>query len=161
MNKRFRPGFALYAALVSALCWPALSPAASTTLTADSNFGPYNVSFFEGGVGIARPLSAESQLLAPGSPWTISGWLRSVRRQSGAAMVAAVGGEGGYGLSLIDGIPSLVVGSVVFARGDAALDPGRWYALAAVYDGKTARLYVDGRELDSKATATPRARPIL
>jgi hypothetical protein len=147
---------------MAALFWPALSLAAPSVVSADANFGPYNVSFLEGGVGLTRPLSGHAELLEPGAPWTISGWLRCVRQQSGIAVVTAVGGaQSGYGLWLVDGIPSLVVGSQVVARADAALAPGRWYALAAVYDGKNARLYVDGRELDGKATRTPRARPTL
>jgi Exo-beta-D-glucosaminidase Ig-fold domain/Concanavalin A-like lectin/glucanases superfamily/Glycosyl hydrolases family 2/Glycosyl hydrolases family 2, sugar binding domain/Glycosyl hydrolases family 2, TIM barrel domain len=155
-------GLAFCALWSSAAFWPALSLGAVTVLAPESNFGPYNVSILEGGVGLSRPLSDQAQLLAPGSPWTIGGWLRCVRRQSGAVVVAAVGGvEDGYGLSLVDGVPSLVVGSAVAAQGDAALDPGRWYALAAVYDGKMAHLYLDGRELASKVTSTPRVRPTL
>ena len=68
------------------------------TLGADANFGPYNVSFLEGGVGLARPLSEEAAAARAGAPWTISGWLRSARRQSGAVIVAAVGGARAAGM---------------------------------------------------------------
>jgi beta-galactosidase/beta-glucuronidase len=162
MYRRFFAGVALWALWIGAAFWPALSPAAPAAPAPDSNFGPYNVTFLEGGVGLLRPLSEQAQLLAPGASWTIGGWLRCVRHQPGAVVVAAIGGvQGGYGLSLVDGVPSLVVGSAVVVRGEGALEPGRWYALAAVYDGKTAFLYLDGRELAAKATATSRARPTL
>ena len=113
-------------------------------------------------MGLVRPLSDQAKLLASGASWTIGGWLRCARHQPGVAVVTQVGGaQGGYGLSLVDGVPSLVVGSTVVSRGAAALEPGRWYAIAAVYDGKTASLYLDGRELAATSTATSRARATL
>src|SRR5271165_3103071 len=146
-----------------AALWPALSPAAPPVLQPNSNFGPYNANFLEGGVGIARPLSGEAALLAAGAPWSISGWLRSARRQSGEVIVAAVGGvaSGGWrGLVLMDGTLGWVAGtSRVF--GDAVLETGRWYAVAAVFDGTTARLYLDGREIGAGPATTLRVAATL
>src|SRR5690242_21751272 len=55
------------------------------------NFGPYNSTFLEGGVGQSRPLAADSPLLAAGAPWSLSGWLRLTLAQTGAVVVGGVG----------------------------------------------------------------------
>src|SRR5271156_4586424 len=61
----------------------ALSPAAPAALAPTANFGPYNVNFLEGSVGLTRPLSADTAILAAGAPWSIAGWVRITRRQFG------------------------------------------------------------------------------
>ena len=68
MSMRFFQRFSLLA-----LCWgvpicPALSAVASTLAPA-ANFGPYNVSFLEGGIGLSRPLSVDAALLTAQAPW--------------------------------------------------------------------------------------------
>ena len=91
MFRRYYCGLAVSALCMSAALWPALSPAGPPGLPPTSNFGPYNVNFLEGGVGLNRPLSDEAAPLAAGAPWTICGWLRSARRQPGNVIVAAIG----------------------------------------------------------------------
>ncbi|MGB6356179.1 MAG: sugar-binding domain-containing protein, partial [Steroidobacteraceae bacterium] len=41
------------------------------------------------------------------------------------------------------------------------LEAGRWYAVAAVFDGVAAHLYVDGREVDARPASTSRVRAQL
>ena len=95
----------------------------ATALAPTANFGPYNVTFLEGGVGLARPLSEAAAPIASGAPWSITGWLRSARRQSGEVIVAAIGDVAGgewRGLTLVDGALSFVVGRAVTVRSAAA-----------------------------------------
>src|SRR6266478_6341172 len=91
MYRGFYGGLALCALWVSVAAWAALSQGAPaltpTALAPTANFGPYNVTFLEGGVGLARPLSEEAAPIASGAPWSITGWLRSARRQSGEVIV--------------------------------------------------------------------------
>src|ERR1035438_9001822 len=116
MPKRFYRGLALCALWVGAASWPALSRAAPATLpalTPTANFGPYNVTFLEGGVGLTRPLSAEAAPLGIGASWSMTGWLRCAHRQSGEVIVAAIGDVAGgewRGLELSDGALSFVAG---------------------------------------------------
>ena len=168
MSRGVFGGFALCALWLSVGVWPALSRAAptsaATTLTPTSNFGPYNVTFLEGGVGLARPLSEKAAPIAPGSPWSMTGWLRSARRRSGEVIVAAIGEVAGgewRGLTLMDGALSFVVGPAAMVRSAAALEADRWYAVAAVFDGRTARLYLDGREVDAQPASTALVSPSL
>lgn len=140
-----------------------------------ANWGPYNVTALEGGIGLERVL-ASSGIGAAGAPWSITGWLRAMRLQSGAVIVAAVGeppsavrGDGTsarqdrsvqsdpawWGLLLIDGQFALELNPSQRLSSGIVVEPGRWYAIGATYDGTTARLYLDGRECGSMAASTP------
>jgi Exo-beta-D-glucosaminidase Ig-fold domain/Concanavalin A-like lectin/glucanases superfamily/Glycosyl hydrolases family 2/Glycosyl hydrolases family 2, TIM barrel domain len=128
-----------------------------------ANFGPYNLRILEGGIGVTRPLAEDSPLLAGAAPFSVSGWLRLSRRVPGSTVVVAIGDSSSSnswrGLKLVDGSLRLVLGGTEV--GAAQLEAQHWYAVAATYDGKTGRLYVDGQELGSAAAQTPRAAPRL
>ena len=129
----------------------------------NSSLGPFNVSILEGGVGVQRPLDSRASLLDAGAPWSIAGWLRTSRRQGGEIIVSAIGApsQGNWrGISLRDGTLSLVAGSSSLHT-NAALESNRWYAVAAIYDGSLARLYLDGHQLAAAPAATTRVEPVL
>jgi Exo-beta-D-glucosaminidase Ig-fold domain/Concanavalin A-like lectin/glucanases superfamily/Glycosyl hydrolases family 2/Glycosyl hydrolases family 2, sugar binding domain/Glycosyl hydrolases family 2, TIM barrel domain len=145
-----------------ATAWSALSCAAPAILPPNANFGPYNATFLEGGVGLSRPLAENAEPLGQGAPWSIMGWLRCAHRQSGDVIVTAVGDVAGQqwrGLELVDGTLSLVMGPRSAVRSAAALEARRWYFVAAVYDGTSAHLYLDGQELAAQSASTSRVRP--
>ena len=124
------------------------------------NLGPYNATFLEGGIGITRRLPEGPDAAAAAGPWSITGWMRAARVEPGEIIVAAVGdvgaGTGGWrGIYLADGELRLSSGTTVLRAG-AILQPGRWYAVAATYDGELAKLYLDGAEV-ANAPATARA----
>jgi hypothetical protein len=168
MSKGLFRDFVFCAVFVAAAAWPALSPAASSASTPvasapTANLGPYNVNFLDGGVGLARPLP-EAWPGAPGAPWSITGWLRTAHLQTGEVIVAAIGDVAGgewRGLALVDGALSFIVAPANTLRSAAVLEPGRWYAVAAVYDGTAAQLYLDGRELAARPASTVQVRPHL
>ena len=150
MGNAFYRGLALWLLWAGVASWPALSLAATAALAPTANFGPYNVEFLEGGIGLSRPLSADAGPLAAGAPWSMSGWLRMAHRQSGQVILAAIGdtalGEW-RGIALADGALSLIAGPAATVRAPAALQAGRWYAVTAVFDGAAAHLYLDGSRL--------------
>jgi len=126
------------------------------------NFGPYNVTALEGSIGMERPLSGA--LAAPGAAWSLSGWMRWTRRQSGAVIVAAVGdtsdpGGAWRGILLLDAELALQLTPTLILHTGARLESGRWYAIAATYDGRAARLYLDGRECGAVSAATLQVAP--
>jgi len=130
---------------------PSLPPPAG-----DSNFGPYNASFLAGGVGLSNPLASDAPLLAAGAPWSISGWLRADRSTDEPMIIAALGDTAAdlcRCLLLQHGQLALRLGGSVL-RATADLAPHSWHAVAATYDGRTARLYIDGSELASAEAMT-------
>ena len=154
-------------AALASLCWTfAASHDATATgspQTPSANLGPYNVKILEGGVGVQRALSKDAVLLNATSPWSMSGWLRCSRRQPGEAIVSAIGNptsQSWHRLTLKNGTLSLVVGTTSL-RSNVALDIGHWYAIAAVYDGSVAHLYLDGRELAAAPATTSAVAPTL
>jgi Exo-beta-D-glucosaminidase Ig-fold domain/Concanavalin A-like lectin/glucanases superfamily/Glycosyl hydrolases family 2/Glycosyl hydrolases family 2, sugar binding domain/Glycosyl hydrolases family 2, TIM barrel domain len=147
-----------------ALAFCGLSVAAAATLKPDANFGPYNVNFLEGGIGMTRPLSDQAEPLGAAAPWSISGWLRTTRLQSGEVIVAAIGNAAAgewRGLALTDGVLRFVVGPAAAVRSPVALQAARWYAVAAVFDGSAAHLYLDGREIAAQPASTLQVRPSI
>src|ERR1700736_2322993 len=66
--------------------------AGAATPDAANNLGPYNLTFLEGGVGLTRPLAADSPALAANGSWSLTGWLQPTLEQSGDVIIAAVGG---------------------------------------------------------------------
>jgi hypothetical protein len=127
------------------------------------NLGPYNLTFLEGGVGLTRPLAADSPALAANGAWSISGWLRPALAQPGDVIIAAIGGTSAAScrcLALHDGKLQLrVSGSQVTAQ----LHGATWQAIAATYDGRSIHLYVDGQPAGSRPVLqpTPAANPVL
>ena len=143
-------------------CWPAQSSSAPSGLAPTANFGPYNVNILEGGVGLSRPLAADAAPIGAGTPWSMSGWVRIAHRQSGEVILAAIGDtvRGDWrGIALADGALSFIVGPSSRVHAATALEEGRWYAVAAVFDGTAAHLYLDGQAIAAHAMATLRVPP--
>ena len=78
-------------ALLAALCCPWRSFAQVISPAPSANFGPYDLSILEGGVGVTRPLPADTVLLGAGAPWSLAGWVRNSHRSSGTVIVCAIG----------------------------------------------------------------------
>ena len=130
----------------------------------ESNFGPYNVTFLEGSVGLSNPLSPDAPVLKAGAAWSMSGWLRTERPADASIIIAALGDTGPDGcrcLKLEHGRLALQLGIDASLHAAGELAPGSWHAIAATYDGHTARLYLDGSEMDKVDTATGGAAPLF
>jgi hypothetical protein len=119
-----------------------------------ANFGPYNATFLEGGVGLSRPLTADAPLLAARAPWSMDGWVRVARERTETIVIAAVGDPSPATcrcLLLQNGRLALGAGGTARLAANAALTPKNWDHVAATYDGSTARLYLNGREVGTQA----------
>ena len=130
------------------------------------NLGPYNVTALEGGIGMVRPLAARSEVSAAAASWSITGWVRWTRRQSGELVVAAVGagapaGNGWRGVLLSDGEWRASIAPGVTLRGSTQLQPGRWTHVAVTYDGAVARLYVAGVLQSAERATTKAVNPLI
>ena len=133
-------------------------------LAPDANFGPYNTTFLAGGIGLSNPLASDAPLLKAGAAWSMSGWLQADRSSDAPMIVAALGDAASDTcrcLLLQAGQLALRLGTPALLRAPAPLAPGAWHAIAVTYDGRTARLYVDGRESASLEAASSSAAPIV
>jgi hypothetical protein len=152
------------ATLCVVLALGASSNRAATEPDATAGFGPYNVTFLEGGVGLKQPLDANASVLAANASWSMAGWLNITRERTGTITVAAIGDPSEAScrcLALQDGRLALAVASREQLTTTVAIAAKRWVAIAATYDGRTARLYLDGREIGSRALKVSAGKPVL
>ncbi len=131
------------------------------TTAAIANAGPYNVDILSGGIGVERDLTGAGDALAAGKPWTLSTWVRPATARIDG-MLLAVGDPLGACrcLDLADGRVSAIDGSVR-VTGGSALPADRWTHVAAVGDGHTLTLYIDGRAVASRASRPTAVSPRL
>lgn len=133
-------------------------------------YGPYAGNFLLGGRGLEKPLNSEETILTSDSPWTMSLWFhQAAATPSGATTLLAGFGdpadEDSRFLGLENGKPVLrlgdgneVVGSAAVAGGAGSTGAGDgWHFLAASFDGTTAHLYLDGKDVGS---GTPAMGPV-
>jgi len=140
------------------LSFLALSVCLALTATSASdpraNVGPYNVTFLEGGIGLTRPLAPEMPLLATRAEWSMSGWINPARGRDETMVLAAIGDASASAcrcLLLRNNKLVLGVGPRGRLNSNTTLEPKKWTAIAATYDGSTARLYVNGNEVAAGA----------
>jgi hypothetical protein len=65
------------------------------------------------------------------------------------------------GLVLADGELELALAPGATLKSGMRLQPGRWYAVAATYDGTFARLYIDGGEAAALRASTVAVEPVI
>ena len=112
-----------------------------------------------------RVTDDHTTLKLPKRSFTVAAWVRVDRPQPWGGLVSCLqdngGSEGGWLLGLRDNRFCLAVASVGADDGDGLLtyltaartfSLGGWHHVVGTYDGKTMRLYVDGK-LDAKSTA--------
>ena len=118
----------------------------------DDHSGPYNVTILEGGEGLTRKLAPGTASLEANGAWSMTGWVNPRRIQPGPAALLVVGDTpaDARAIFLADGKPGMYADNQTLI-GDSTVASGSWTAIAATYDGTTARLYVNGREVQSKA----------
>ncbi|WP_421846670.1 glycosyl hydrolase 2 galactose-binding domain-containing protein [Novosphingobium sp.] len=137
----------------------AASALAATPVRAEvpDNGGPYNVRILEGGIGIERDLPAATPLLAADAAFTLSAWVQPDRIQPGEITLIQQGRADCApcrALVLVDGRPALRLGEVLLTA-TAPLPARHWSHLTATYDGKTARLFIDGKPAAQSTIASP------
>jgi hypothetical protein len=128
-----------------------------------AGFGPYNDTFLAGGIGESGPLAPQSPVVAANGSWSMTGWIRPTLQQAGDVVVAAIGNAGQDTcrcLVLRNGRLVLLSGATAVPA-DRLLQIAKWQAMAVTFDGTTARLYLDGSLVGSRAMSTPPAPPVL
>lgn len=156
-----KPHFILRAGLALLVLATASSAAGAA---APGALGPYNVTILAGGVGMERSLPAASPIFAAGAPWSVSTWIRPEATAAGDVVVAGLGDPGAQAcdcLELRNGRPGLRLAGGASLVGGEPLTPGAWSWLAASYDGRSAHLFLNGREIASGPAATQTVRPTL
>lgn len=149
--------------LLALLAGLVLSPgtdAGSLSLVPQANYGPYHARFLAGGIGLYRPLSPQAALLGSSAPWSMSGWLRLDRGEDPMLVVAAIGDPASAEcrcLIVDSGRLALRTSGGGMIWSQNALARRQWYAFAATFDGREARLYLDGDVVARGAAATTQA----
>lgn len=128
------------------------------------HYGPYNAHVLTGGRGLQKPLFERDPLLGPQAPWTLSAWLKLSTTVPDTVSIAGAGNaldDTGRSFALVDGKAALKLGggNVLIAR--QRLDHDAWHWFVATYDGKVARLYVDGAEAASRKVSLTPISPVL
>jgi Glycosyl hydrolase 2 galactose-binding domain-like/Exo-beta-D-glucosaminidase Ig-fold domain/Glycosyl hydrolases family 2/Concanavalin A-like lectin/glucanases superfamily/Glycosyl hydrolases family 2, TIM barrel domain len=162
--RRFAPfcfGYLLWM-LLDLLSSPAIS---QTSLPNDPPFyGPYNGVFLTGGDGLEKKLGEHDSILRADSPWSLYCWVRLEEDITAPTFVAGIGDpneEYARYIGLSPGKATLSVGKANGLEGSAKLDAGKWHLLAATFDGKDFRLYVDGQPVSSGKLAIGSIGPLL
>ncbi len=144
-----------------ALAWASGAQAQAPAL---GTLGPYNLKILQGGVGMARSLPADSPVLPAGAPWSMTGWVKVDVAQSAPVILAGLGDAASGACDCLvlsyDRLGAHLAGGGELQTA-ATLPTGEWRAVAATFDGKTLRLYVDGRRVGVKAASTPRVAAFL
>lgn len=119
-------------------------------------WGPYNAEFPAGGDGLSRPLAgaAQGEVLPAGGPWSLSGWIKLSEVPKARALVAGIGDPATGRFIAVGPDGFAVVAGEASVRGGATPRPDDWRFVAAVSDGVTTRLYVDGKAVGEGATPT-------
>lgn len=145
----------------------ALAVAAATRVLADlpppGNLGPYDLTLLQGGIGVSRSLPIDTLVTAKGAAWSMSGWVKVDVAGAGVVTLAGIGDPPAgpcQCLVLRDGRLGLRLAGGNVAT-DAALSAGAWRAVAASYDGATARVYLDGRLVGAAPISTATVRPVI
>jgi uncharacterized protein (DUF1778 family) len=125
--------------------------------------GPYNLTILQGGVGMTRKLASDSPILAAGAPWSATSWVRRDGTEAGPVVLAALGDPASgacVSIMLTSGRLGLSAGGRTVLT-QASLPVGEWHALAVVYEGQAARLYLDGEPVGAGPLSTGALAPIL
>ncbi|HEY2661203.1 MAG TPA: LamG-like jellyroll fold domain-containing protein [Caulobacteraceae bacterium] len=142
-----------------ALAWASGAQAATAPAGA---LGPYNLTLLRGGVGMTRSLPADAPVAA-GARWSMTGWVKVDVAQPGVVTLAGLGDPASAACDclVLDGgrLGLRLAGGVL--QSHTTLPTGVWRAVAATYDGRTARLFVDGQDVASAPLASQSVAPTL
>jgi hypothetical protein len=113
-------------------------------------YGPFNATLLPDGDGLKKPLEKDDSVLRSDSPWSLYGWVRPAALAKGPSLVAGIGDpadEFSRYLALDGEHAILWMGKDNELSGAASPVPGKWYFLAATFDGEQFRLYGNGVQI--------------
>ncbi|MGH9943152.1 MAG: glycosyl hydrolase 2 galactose-binding domain-containing protein, partial [Pyrinomonadaceae bacterium] len=131
----------------------------------DTVSGPYHGSFIIGGVGLKKPLNAESSPLEGDRAWSIYAWVKSETPAAARTLLAGFGEpEGAAGTQRYFAVRA---GKVSFWTGNSEiqtetpLQSGSWQFLTATFAEGHIVLYSDGVRLASSKLGLAPAAPVI
>jgi biopolymer transport protein ExbB len=110
------------------------------------------------GAGALNVPASTSLLVKAGDPFTFSVWVKPGTPQPRAGLYARHDSAGTVVVALAQNVPIVEInGSATPANitGNRALTPNQWSHIALTVDGKTATLYINGRNAGSAPAAMP------
>ena len=147
------------------LMFSAVRSHAQRAVTNDPPFyGPFNAVLLSGGGGLRKPLLADDSVLGADSPWSLYGWVKPAGNAKGLTLIAGFGDpEDEYSRYLaLDADHAMVwIGDHNSISGPAALAPGKWHFLAAIFDGQHFQLYSEGAKVASGELDLGSVSPVL
>jgi hypothetical protein len=124
-------------------------------------YGPFDTKLVSGGAGVAKPLRLDAPLLRGAAPFTLTGWIKGQGSSAGPVVLASIGEPSqpeARQLGIVDGRLFLASGSSIVLTASEKLPPGP-VAVAATFDGRMAKLYVNGRLAASGPAIFPTVPP--
>jgi hypothetical protein len=129
-----------------------------------SYYGPFNAIFLPDGDGLKKPLVKSDSVLRADSPWSIYTWVKPAEALKTPSLVAGIGDpeeEFPRYLALDGEHVMLWMGKDNSLSAATTLAPGKWYFLAATFDGADFRLYGDGVQIASGKLDLGSVSPVL
>lgn len=162
----------LLAIAALAAMFPVASVAAQVTRTVvtaapvieERPVGPYDVHVLAGGPGLTRPVPPTSHVLQATGSYTLSLWVDLSADTPSTTWLAELGGGADQDarlLGLQGGRLTLRYSSGNAITAADAITGKGWHFFAATWDGETAILYVDGRDVARGRLASEGVSPIM
>lgn len=122
--------------------------------------GPLDAELPAGGTAIRQAFGGDTAVPITTPRWTLSAWVEPRDLPRGTARIAGFGDDAANRfLALTDGKPALVTEAGSIA-GSQRLTAGGWHHIAATADGRTVRLFVDGRPVATRTLASAAVAPV-
>jgi len=123
--------------------------------------GPFNGAFLAGGTGIEEEIAPTAAVVQASAPFSLSLWVDGQTPSNGPAVLASIG-RPDQAQARILGVDGgqlfFALGGTRVVSGAAALSGGL-HLVAATYDGKAVRLYVDGAQVAAGPASFPATPP--
>lgn len=133
----------------------ATAAAAPAVADAPRSIGPFNAHFLAGGIGIDNRAGTIAPLAEARAATTMVTWVRPDLDQRGRVTLIALGSDGaGRALLLDDDRPAYAAGDAS-VRCATRLAADRWAHVAAVADGRSVALYLNGKKCGGGSMSAP------
>jgi hypothetical protein len=143
MSMTFRKIVLVSTALVALAAFPVMAGVS----------GPYNAEFTSAGDGLKKVIKPTSDPVS--GNMRIAGWIKPQNIEDGAVVIASLADDQGaiINLTLDRGRLALVVNGANVIASDIALKAGAWAHVTATSDGRSTKLYLDGKQVAQKEVA--------
>ncbi|WP_294219085.1 LamG-like jellyroll fold domain-containing protein, partial [uncultured Sphingomonas sp.] len=143
------------------MAMPVLTAILWTATAAAQTYGPINADLPVGGEAVRQAIGGDAAAPVAAPRWTLSAWVEPRDLPRGLVQVAGFGSDMGPRrfLALQDGRPAILTEAGMIVAAQRLPELG-WHLIAATADGRTVRLYVDGRQVAARALASAPVAPV-